>query len=191
MRKDSILYNIGKEEVEIAASESETKAEFVKKLGYISTGGGAFRMAQKLIAKFDIDISHFTRTKYKTVKKICPVCNEEFETKSGIKKEKKVCSRACANTHFRSGKNHVNYKDDSTRAYVRICWENHKKECIVCGEKNIVAVHHYDLNHDNNDPANLIPLCPTHHQYAHTKKLLILVIDKIEKFIDGFKDKQV
>jgi len=45
----------------------------------------------------------------------------------------------------------------------------HEKKCIICGEKKIVESHHFDCDKNNNDPANLIPLCPTHHQYFHSQ----------------------
>ena len=60
------------------------------------------------------------------------------------------------------------------------------KACIVCGEDNIVAVHHYDHNKKNNEPSNLIPLCPTHHQYVHSR-YKHLVEDKIEVYKRSFK----
>ena len=34
---------------------------------------------------------------------------------------------------------------------------------------------------DNNDPANLIPLCPTHHSYVHSRYK-----DEIQPIIDKF-----
>lgn len=37
---------------------------------------------------------------------------------------------------------------------------NHK--CAICGEVR-PQVHHIDHNRQNNDPVNLIPLCPNHH----------------------------
>jgi hypothetical protein len=61
----------------------------------------------------------------------------------------------------------------------------HKKECVVCGENNIVEVHHLDGNSKNNLPKNLIPLCPTHHQYWHSK-FKHLVVDKINQYINNF-----
>ena len=67
---------------------------------------------------------------------------------------------------FRSGLNNPNTKDTSYRV---ICFTYHEKKCVVCGEDKIVAVHHFDENHENNDPMNLIPLCPTHHGYWHSK----------------------
>ena len=51
----------------------------------------------------------------------------------------------------------------------------------MCGEEKIVAVHHYDHDHTNNDIANLVPLCPTHHQYVHSR-----YIDEVQPFIDAY-----
>lgn len=39
----------------------------------------------------------------------------------------------------------------------------------MCKENLVVEVHHMDENHENNDIKNLVPLCPTHHQYWHSK----------------------
>lgn len=72
------------------------------------------------------------------------------------------------------------------KEYIKICFENHPHKCCVCGEENIVAVHHYDGNHFNNEPSNLVPLCPTHHCYIHTKKLKHLIQDKIDEYRNNF-----
>lgn len=34
----------------------------------------------------------------------------------------------------------------------------------------VIHIHHMDGNHQNNDPSNLIPLCPTCHKIEHLKK---------------------
>ena len=49
--------------------------------------------------------------------------------------------------------------------------------------ESAALVHHYDENHYNNDPRNLIPLCPTHHQYVHSryKDEIICTIDEYIK----------
>jgi len=52
---------------------------------------------------------------------------------------------------------------------------------LVDGENKIVAVHHYDHNHDNNDPKNLVPLCPTHHSYVHSR-----YVDEVQPAIDEY-----
>ena len=93
-------------------------------------------------------------------KRTCPQCGKDFSGKST------TCSRACANSYFRSGDNHPNWREEQYRS---TCFLHHEKECVVCGEDKIVEVHHLDENRKNNDPSNLIPLCPTHHKYWHSR----------------------
>ena len=49
----------------------------------------------------------------------------------------------------------------------------------------IVAVHHYNGNHDDDRIENLVPLCPTHHQYVHSK-YKHLVQDTIDRYVEEF-----
>jgi hypothetical protein len=109
--------------------------------------------------------------------KECPVCKTKF-SKSG-----KTCSYSCSNTFFRSGKNNPNWKESR---YQTTCFEYHGKKCLVCGETKIVAAHHVNKNHSDSRPENLVPLCPTHHQYVHSRyaEEVQPIIDKylIEKF---------
>ena len=51
--------------------------------------------------------------------------------------------------------------------YRTIALNNHEKKCVVCGFDKVVAIHHIDENKKNNDPTNLIPLCPNHHEMVH------------------------
>lgn len=128
-----------------------------------------YKKINYFIQSNNLDISHFSRNGFenrKLIYKNCPVCKKEFLTNKHKGSWTFTCSKACANTYFRSGKNHPNFKRET---YKSICFKHHKKQCVVCGENKIVAVHHYDLNHNNNDPKNLIPLCPTHHLYCHSK----------------------
>lgn len=108
--------------------------------------------------------------------KICPVCETKYS------KNSKTCSYACANTLFRSGTNNGNWKDSSYRS---TCFKYHKKECIICGENKIVTVHHFDENRNNNNPENLIPLCPTHHHYCHSRykyEIENMILEYIKNF---------
>lgn len=121
----------------------------------------------------------------KRKEKICPVCNVSF-IKRGV-----TCSRSCANKHFMHSKEGgLKYKSDEkllkSARYRDICFRYHKKECIVCGEKNIISVHHLNENHDDNRPENLIPLCPTHHQYCHSN-FKYLVDEKINQYMIQWK----
>jgi hypothetical protein len=130
---------------------------------------------------------------YPVVEKTCPVCQKTFTTSVGQKGEKTVCSRACSNTHFRSGENNGNWSEDSYRT---TCWAYHEKKCCVkdCGESRIVEVHHFDHNNTNNDPYNLVPLCPTHHKYWHSRYQPLIEADVVayrKQWLEKNKDKNL
>ena len=109
-------------------------------------------------------------------KKKCPVCEKEYIGKS------KTCSYSCSNKHFRTGESNGNWKQDS---YQSTCWLHHGKKCLVCGEEKIVTVHHVNGNHNDNRVENLVPLCPTHHQYVHSRyKNEVLPI--VEKYVENY-----
>ena len=116
----------------------------------------------------------------------CSSCETIFEViereKLHPQKEAYYCSRRCANKIGGVAKA-SKYHYDEVASYYTVCWRHHEKKCIVCGEHKIVAVHHNDHNHINNDPMNLIPLCPTHHQYVHSryKEEVQPIIDKYVK----------
>lgn len=118
----------------------------------------------------------------------CSCCNVKFSvTEREFQhplKEQYFCSRKCSNSvggNARSKK----YWNDDTAHYATVAWRHHEKKCVVCGEERIVAVHHYNENHDDNDPKNLIPLCPTHHLYMHSRHK-IEIIEIVDTYI---KDK--
>ena len=168
--------------------ESKSKSD-VCKLMSVAVNGRGYKRVNELISKYKVDISHFDggkskNTKYKLIDKECPVCGDVFETRNGHPKEKETCSYSCSNTYFRSGVNNPNWNDDTYRT---TCFHYHNKECIVCGEDKIVDVHHYDENNKNNDPSNLVPLCPTHHMYLHSRHkhlILSIVDDYVKDFIE-------
>lgn len=117
--------------------------------------------------------------------KKCVVCEKPikgFRTNIQL-----TCSRSCANTHFRSGEDHPNWKDAKYRS---TCFIHHEKKCIICGEDKIVAVHHNDHDRTNNNPENLIPMCPTHHFYVHSR-YKDEVQPKIDEYIKQWKEKQL
>lgn len=112
-----------------------------------------------------------------TLGRIVRYVRKGFSTKSV------TCSHACANTYFRTGESHPNWKQSSYRT---TCFLNHEKRCVVCGEDKIVEVHHLDEDKLNNLPENLIPLCPTHHQYWHSR-FRYLIEDKVLGYIKHWK----
>ena len=115
--------------------------------------------------------------------KRCVVCGEPIKNW----KDNTTCSYACANTYFRSGEDNPNYKEQPTSSST-ICFRYHEHRCIICGEENVVAVHHFDENHDNNDPSNLIPLCLNHHQYWHSR-FRGLVYDRVVEYKRLFEER--
>jgi len=140
------------------------------------------------LEEFDIEFLNTKKdivSKYIEITKKCPVCGLDFVTKLHSPKEKTVCSRACANTYFRSGKNNPNFITGK-HSYRSICYRYHKRKCIICEETLVLDVHHIDKDHTNIDPDNLIPLCPTHHRYMHSKHKHIIK-DRIQKYIENFK----
>lgn len=109
----------------------------------------------------------------------CPVCG-------GEKKASTVtCSYACSNTFFRRGP-----RANATQNYRTIAFTHHDKECVVCRENKIVEVHHLNGNHDDNRPENLVPLCPTHHKYWHSK-WRCLIEDKVKAYQEGFFERLI
>ena len=123
---------------------------------------------------------------YKKFDVICKNCDEVFSVKERSElfpeKEEYFCTRKCANATGGKAKAKKYYSEDNAQ-YSTIAWKNHKRECLVCGENLVVAVHHFDENHENNDPKNLVPLCPTHHIYMHSKHK-ILILDKVVEYIN-------
>ena len=125
---------------------------------------------------------------FKIFNVICCSCSTEFSIKEREKlfpqKERYFCSKSCSNSVGGKAKSDKYHTDDVAN-YVTVAWRYHAKKCIVCDEDKIVAVHHYNENHHDNDPKNLIPLCPTHHQYMHSK-YKTEISNIVEKYI---KDK--
>ena len=118
------------------------------------------------------------KNKKKPVNK-CLVCGTPTKTFRQV-----TCSKSCSNKHFRSGENHPNWKNIedmcNSAKYRSICFEKYGKRCLVCGYDRIVAVHHIDLDHKNNSPENLVPLCMNHHNEIHSLEWKNEVTFKIE-----------
>ena len=128
-------------------------------------------------------------------RRVCITCNKSFVFPAGKRGlEQKTCSRSCSNTQYRSGSNNGNWKHPDQRSdwdvrYRTRCFDHHKKECVVCGESNVVAVHHMDEDHSNESPENLIPLCPTHHVYWHSR-YRSLIEAQVFKYIEDWKSQR-
>lgn len=169
---------------------SESKGEICRKLN-MHNNGKSMKYINAMIKELGLNINIFKENHFNKyhIKKICPVCGKEFITTTTEKGKNKVCcSYSCANTYFRSGENNGMYKNynlSRRNSYSTICFRHHPHKCCVCGEENIVAVHHYDGNHNNNEISNLIPLCPTHHCYIHSR-FKDEIQDKVDEYRNNF-----
>lgn len=114
--------------------------------------------------------------------KWCPVCEEPIKSW----RDNITCSYSCANTFFRSGPNNPGWKiDGSTHdCYQSTCFYYHGKKCVVCEERLIICAHHLDGNKENNVKENLVPLCPTHHQYWHSR-YRYLIENKVKNHMEN------
>ena len=129
------------------------------------------------------------------IKVKCSMCDKEFDiTPKRFKNSKSVLFFCCKKCKDEAQKIEYGLKQIQPRHYGTsdryqiICFRHHPHKCCVCGEENIVAVHHYDGNHNNDEPSNLIPLCPTHHCYWHSK-FRNLIQDKVDEYINKFISK--
>ena len=140
----------------------------------LSLNGRSNKIVKEYLALNSIDSSHLDPNKnrfrkYEIVSKECPVCSKIFETKKNSPDEKTTCSMSCANTHFRSGENHPNFKDGNTKYRQLVTIE----KCNRCGfnsEPSILHVHHIDRNRSNNTFENLEVLCPNCHHLEHFRQ---------------------
>jgi hypothetical protein len=143
------------------------------------------------VKKYNIDLSHFQtpweiNRKYPLIEKECPVCGNKFQTSKGAPKEKKTCGHRCANTFCSSIKGWGNYKhggysNGGTDSFYRvICFEYWPRKCALCNWTKIIDVHHIDGDNTNNNPLNLVPLCPNHHALCRLQPYKKEINEKIK-----------
>lgn len=170
------------DKIKTAISVSFNIRDCLMKLDW-SDCGYRRKIIKEFIKTHDIDTSHFNmqikKKKYEKIVKNCPICESQFSTRKHPTKEGITCSKSCAATWFRTGEDNPNWKNKS---YRNIAFRFHGKKCAVCPESKILDVHHIDENRENNTKDNLIPLCPTHHRYIHSK-YKNEVLDKIMEYM--------
>src|ERR1700748_1669210 len=88
-------------------ASSRSLVTFAKALGFNYTNGKLNKNINDIISELKLSTDHFGFEyviKYPFIKKICPVCNIEFETQLGHRYEKTTCSSKCSNTYFSASK---------------------------------------------------------------------------------------
>ncbi len=123
----------------------------------------------------------------------CFICNKDvYKQQKALTKSKSkkfFCGKSCQaiwrNSIVNVGVNHPNWKDGKHVSYRNILRKNNIPEtCIFCGnnDKRVLAAHHIDENHRNNDLKNLVWICYNCHILVHNyKEEKIKFLEKIEK----------
>ena len=81
--------------------------------------------------------------------------------------ENGIC-RDCKSAKATSGKRcrGCGEKRNAQRKGKRRPYRKYATPCVICGFE-YSDVHHLDENHKNNNPLNLVSLCPNHHRLLH------------------------
>lgn len=111
---------------------------------------------------------------YKPKEIICKRCNRKLP-----KHGKGMCS-SCYNFVFK----HDGIRSDSIKKTYGLTVEEYQKltkECVVCGFDIITELHHLNGNKKNNDPNNVICLCPNHHKMIHRYDFWEQVVDDLKR----------
>ena len=129
-----------------------------------------------------------TRVRHKA---FCFICNKELlKTATQLRHSKSgkfFCNKSCQ-TKWRNsefvGPKHANFKDGKNSYQSILKRYKIKQICNYCGERDVrvLATHHIDENHKNNNVKNLIWLCHNCHSLVH--------YDNVEKQKFLFKHKQ-
>ena len=141
------------------------KKEFKTKLFWLKKGWGKFCSSA---------CQYKARRKGKVIP--CHICGKErYKTQKQLKGSKSglfFCGKNCQ-TKWRNqvfvGAKHANWIDGA-HAYRSVLGRNKVKEvCTLCEtrDKRILAVHHLDRDHKNNEVANLAWLCHNCHFLVH------------------------
>ena len=107
----------------------------------------------------------------------CANCGASFYRNASKQKLSKhgfhFCSRKCKDQAQRIGgidEIRPSHYSSGVGVYRQIAKRHYMMECSGCGynkHEDVIQIHHRDANRANNDPTNLIPLCPTCHVEVH------------------------
>lgn len=136
--------------------------------------------------------------KNRITKGVCFNCYRKYEWKQKLvacarcgrmmpNQAKGYCS-GCYNILFHLEKVKAGY----CKKYFKLDLETYKrltKECLICGFSDVVDLHHLDMNRNNCNLDNLVPVCPNHHRMLHSSKYREELYQELEK--KGYKIERV
>lgn len=102
---------------------------------------------------------------------ICSHCGKKFEITPSRKLKSKCnlffCSKKCkSNEQKIGGKINISNYREGRSVYRDIAFRTYEPKCEICNYSEfieILQVHHIDENRENNNPDNLMILCPICH----------------------------
>lgn len=123
--------------------------------------------------------SNCNQPKEHHAKGLCYACYKALKWQPKIQKCKRclrqkplhakdLCA-SCYNTLFHLDKARA-YNQRKKHKITLTQFRKTTSACVICGFSHIVDIHHLDHNKQNNDPKNLIGLCPNHHRMIHNHR---------------------
>jgi hypothetical protein len=163
----------------------KTLAKVCFELGYSAHGRNTGALTIFLATNNILFKNHSQKTK-KLESRNCVHCGTEFYVSVHNKKEYKVltCSHACSGAYPEFVNNRVIAKVGEAKSYPIIAKRAGLTSCCICGESEVIDIHHLDEDKHNNELSNLVPLCPTHHAYLHRGKS-DLIFSKLIEYLDS------
>lgn len=166
------LSKITKEEIIKAISQAKSYSQVFRILD-VSKNGGNQTILKNFITRYNIDITHFNRSKT-PVKNYCLNCGSEINHKT------KFCNNTCHAEYNR--KQYIERwkqgletgtvgKDVIATAVRKYMFEKYNNSCQKCGWNKVneftdlvpLQIHHIDGDCKNNKENNLELLCPNCH----------------------------
>lgn len=117
---------------------------------------------------------------YTGIQTVCITCNKSiYKTKTEVSRSKSgkyFCSKSCQtiwrNSTLYIGDRHSNWVNGNASYRKILLREKIPHHCVRCrlNDERILAVHHKDKDHKNNEPSNLMWLCHNCHYLIHHDK---------------------
>jgi hypothetical protein len=159
----------------------KTLGSICKGLGY-STHGRNTGTLTIFLKTNNIEFKNHTQKTKELEARNCAYCGTEFFVSVHNKNEYKVltCSHACSGAYPEFISNRVVAKIGEAKSYPIVAKRAGLNCCCICGESEVLDIHHLDEDRYNNDISNLVPICPTHHAYIHRGKSDLIFSTLIE-----------
>lgn len=97
----------------------------------------------------------------RAIKTKCSICKREYLRRKCGKYKTDICNQCICN--FNGKKSYTTGIGD----YVECAIDHYGNFCQFCKNEKNIHVHHIDLNRENNDITNLLPLCHSCHLTVH------------------------